>query len=224
MNIGCFPGGPDGKVSVWFNPWVRKIPRRRKWQPTPVLLPGQFHGWRSLVGYSPWDHKESDTTERLHFSLLMGMLYKERENSICIAEWLFSIIMSVLIPVHTKLLQSCLILCDLPGSSVHGILQARTLEWAAIPSSRGFSQPRDQTLITCLLHWQVGSLPLVPPGKSLMPVPPERSNFFFFRLSFFAKEWNMVHPFSPTVSQGVLNFFIKNLNFVLFSCTVGVSL
>ena len=37
-----------------FNPWVRKIPWRRKWQPTPVLLPGESHGQRSLVGYSPW--------------------------------------------------------------------------------------------------------------------------------------------------------------------------
>ena len=45
-----------------------------------------------------------------------------------------------------------------PGSSVHGILQARILEWVAIPSSRGSS-------ILCLLHWQVGSLPLAPPGK-----------------------------------------------------------
>ena len=35
----------------------------RKWQPTPVLLPGKSHGWRSLVGYSPWGHKEVDTTE-----------------------------------------------------------------------------------------------------------------------------------------------------------------
>ena len=41
--------------------------RRRKWQPTPVLLPGKYHGWGSLVGYSPWGSKESDTTERLHF-------------------------------------------------------------------------------------------------------------------------------------------------------------
>ena len=40
---------------------------RRKWQPTTVLLPGKSHGWRSLVGYSPWGRKESDTTERLHF-------------------------------------------------------------------------------------------------------------------------------------------------------------
>ena len=51
-----------------FNLWVGKIPWRRKWQPTPVLLPGKFHGQRSLVGYSPWGCKESDTTERLHFT------------------------------------------------------------------------------------------------------------------------------------------------------------
>ena len=50
-----------------FNPWVGKIPWRRKWQSTPVLLPGKSHGRRSLVGYSPWGCKESDTTERLHF-------------------------------------------------------------------------------------------------------------------------------------------------------------
>ena len=40
---------------------------RRKWQSTQVLLPGKSHGWRNLIGYSPWGHKESDTTERLHF-------------------------------------------------------------------------------------------------------------------------------------------------------------
>ena len=41
--------------------------RRRQWHPTPVLLPGKSHRWRSLVGCSPWGHEESDTTERLHF-------------------------------------------------------------------------------------------------------------------------------------------------------------
>ena len=50
-----------------FDPWVGKIPWRRKWQSTPVLLPGKSHGQRSLVGYSPWGHKKLDTTERLHF-------------------------------------------------------------------------------------------------------------------------------------------------------------
>ena len=50
-----------------FDPWVGKILWRQKWQPTPVLLPGKSHGQRSLVGYSTWGRKESDTTERLNF-------------------------------------------------------------------------------------------------------------------------------------------------------------
>ena len=49
-----------------FDPWVRKILWRRKWQPIPVFLPGKPHGWRSIVGYNPWGRKESDTTESLH--------------------------------------------------------------------------------------------------------------------------------------------------------------
>ena len=48
-----------------FDPWVRKIPCRREWLPIPVFLPGEFRGQRSLVGYSPWGHKESDMTEQL---------------------------------------------------------------------------------------------------------------------------------------------------------------
>ena len=48
-----------------FNSWVRKIPGRRKQQPTPVFLPVEFHGQRRLAGYSRWDCKESDMTEKL---------------------------------------------------------------------------------------------------------------------------------------------------------------
>ena len=48
-----------------FDLWVGKIPWRRKWQPTPVIWLGKSYGQRSLVGYSPWDHKEMDTTEWL---------------------------------------------------------------------------------------------------------------------------------------------------------------
>ena len=47
-----------------FDPWVGKIPWRREWLPTPVLLPGEFRGQRSLAGFSPWDHKESDMTKQ----------------------------------------------------------------------------------------------------------------------------------------------------------------
>ena len=46
-----------------LDPWVRKIPWRRAWQPSPGFLPGESHGQRSLAGYSPWGCKESDTTE-----------------------------------------------------------------------------------------------------------------------------------------------------------------
>jgi len=47
--------------------WVQSLgledPLRRKWQPIPVFLPGEFHGQRSLMGYNPWDHKELNMTE-----------------------------------------------------------------------------------------------------------------------------------------------------------------
>ena len=67
-----FPGGASGNEPTCqsrrhkrhrFDPWVGKIPWRRKGQPTPVFLPGKSHGQRNLVVYNPWDHKESDATE-----------------------------------------------------------------------------------------------------------------------------------------------------------------
>ena len=59
----CFPGGSDGKSvclqcrRLGFNPWVRKLPWRRKWQSTLVFMPGGSNGQRSLAGYSPWGLK-----------------------------------------------------------------------------------------------------------------------------------------------------------------------
>ena len=67
------PGDTSGKEltcqcrrhqRLGFDPWVRKISWRRAWQFTPVLLPGESHGQRSLVGHSPWGHRESDMTEK----------------------------------------------------------------------------------------------------------------------------------------------------------------
>ena len=62
-----------------FSSWVGKNPWRRKWQPTPVFLSGEFHGHWSLAGYSPWDYKESDTTKLLiHQCMRVPMfLYSE---------------------------------------------------------------------------------------------------------------------------------------------------
>ena len=57
------PANAGDARDAGFDPWVRKIPWRREWQLTPVFLTGEFHGQRSLVGYSPWGHKELDTTE-----------------------------------------------------------------------------------------------------------------------------------------------------------------
>ena len=67
-----FPGGASGKEPTCqcrrhkrpgFDLWVGTIPWRGEWQPTPVFLPGESHGHRSLAGYSSKGHKESDTTE-----------------------------------------------------------------------------------------------------------------------------------------------------------------
>ena len=65
-----FPGGSDGKESacsvgdLGSISGLGGVPWRREWQPTPVFLPGECHGQRSLAGYSPWGHKESDLTEQ----------------------------------------------------------------------------------------------------------------------------------------------------------------
>ena len=53
---------------------------RRKWQPTPVFLPGKSHGQKSLEGCSPWGHKESDTTERLHFPFSLSCIGEGNGN------------------------------------------------------------------------------------------------------------------------------------------------
>ena len=58
-----------------FNPWVRKIPWRSEWLPTPVFLPGESYGQRSLASYSPWGHKELDMTEQLTLSLFFQYSY-----------------------------------------------------------------------------------------------------------------------------------------------------
>ena len=66
---GGFPGSSDGKESackagdLGSIPGLGRFPWRRVWQPTPVFLPGEFHGKRSLAGYSPWGHKKLDRTE-----------------------------------------------------------------------------------------------------------------------------------------------------------------
>ena len=105
--LGGFPGGTSGKEPACqcrrhkrggFDPCVGKIPWRRARQPTPVFLPGESHGQRSLVGYSPWVCKESDTTEAtLHACtcgtevLVLHNIKVDCSLSLCINEIGFSV-------------------------------------------------------------------------------------------------------------------------------------
>ena len=84
-----FPGGSVVKESACqcrrhrrrgFGPWVGKIPWRREWQPSPVFLPGKFHGQRSPASYSLWGLKESDVTEQVHFTCCL------RKGCFCLPE------------------------------------------------------------------------------------------------------------------------------------------
>ena len=70
-------------LSVWKHPDIASW--RRQWHPTPVLLPGKSHGWRSLEGCSPWGRKESDMTERLHFHF--HALEKEMATHSSVLAW-----------------------------------------------------------------------------------------------------------------------------------------
>ena len=80
IRCGGLPYSSDGKESACktadlgsrprFDPWVRKIPWGRNWQPTPIFLPEESHGQRSLAGCSPWSLKELDMTEQLTLTFL----------------------------------------------------------------------------------------------------------------------------------------------------------
>ena len=97
----------------------------------------------------------------------------------------------VCVCVCAKSLQSCPTLCDpmdcsLPGSSVHGTLHARIMEWVAVPSSRRSSQPRDQTRVSRLLHWKAGSLPRASPGQPLWFIT------LFYQITFITEHYTEV--------------------------------
>ena len=81
-----FPGGSDSKESTCNAGALGSIPGMGRspgeaWQPTPVFLPGESHGQRRLVGYSPWGHKELDMTERLSTVLYNLKVANEKINN-----------------------------------------------------------------------------------------------------------------------------------------------
>ena len=69
-------------VGILLFSFSKQISQRRQWHPTPVLLPGKSHGWRSLVGCSPWGHWGSDTTERLHFHFSLSRIGEGNGNAL----------------------------------------------------------------------------------------------------------------------------------------------
>ena len=149
INISISSDGLPAMRRPGFNPQVGKIPWRRKWQSTPVLLPEKFHGWRSLVGYSSWDRKQVDTTQQLHL-----LISCESES--------------------VSLSQLCLTLCNLRTVTLCNRLLC---PWTSPGKNTGVGchfllQGILLTQVSnlhplCLLHWPVDSLFLAPLGKPL---------------------------------------------------------
>ena len=152
-------------------------------KPLQYSWPRKSHGRRSLVGCSSWGRYELDMTEWLHFHALE----KEMATHSSVLVWRIlgtgepgglpsmgshrvghnwsnlaaAVAAAVCVRMKVKVAQSCPTLCNPMDYAIHGILQARTLEWVAVPFSRGSFQPRSPTL-------QADSLPAEPPEKPNM--------------------------------------------------------
>ena len=94
--------------------------------------------------------------------------------------------------------------CSPPGSSVYGLLQARILEWVAMPSSRGSSRPRDRTCR--LLHWQMSSLPLAPPEKTIATQQPKTPHWNQYEREMFVAS-SFVPQSGPAIGNQVPDGF-----------------
>ena len=132
-------------------------------------IPGVGDGQGGLACCDSWGRKESDTTEWLNWTELNGYVflkcgkYQEKIHSLEQGRSDCEYQMGYATSPCATLLQSCLTLCNVmdcspPGSSVHGIYQARILEWVAVSFSRGIFPTQGSN--PHLLHWQVDSLPL----------------------------------------------------------------
>ena len=175
------PWGPSGKESAcqcrrhsrrWYNPWVRKILWRRKWQPIPVFLPGESQGKRSLVSCSQWGCKR-----------VTHNLRTKQQQWIWIYTWLFVLVLtntflyvSMKVKVHglyspwnslgqntevgslshlqgifpTQRLNPGLPLCRQILYKLSHKESPSILKWLAYPFSSGSSQPRNRTGVSCI--------------------------------------------------------------------------
>ena len=137
-------------VQLFVTPWTVACQ-----DPLSMKISRQEY-WSGLSFSSPGDHPDTGIEPRsLVSSALAGRFFTTAPPG----------------KPRAKSLQSCPTLCDpmdcsLPGFSVHGILQAGALEKVAMPSFRASSQPRGWNWVPYVLHWQAGSLPLVPCGKA----------------------------------------------------------
>ena len=174
--------------------WVRslcwKIPWRREWQPTPIFLPGEFYGQRSLVGCSPWGRKEPmtghDWATNTHPVLFLTVFFFPVREFLCIHSvyhiqyYALSTQSDILEVLNKRMKSLCMLSCfshvwlfgtlwtaACQALLSMGILQARILEWVAMPSSRRFSWPRNWTCISCGSCLAGGFFTPKPPGNSL---------------------------------------------------------
>ena len=145
------PGGLQsmGSLRVGHN-WATSLSLfsfmhwRKKWQPTPLFLPGESQGWGSMVGCRLWGHTESDTTEET-WQWLMWMVNKKNKRDF--------FLLYVLVKQHL-VTQLCLTLCDFmvlspPGSSVHGDSPGKDTRMGGHVLLQGIFPSQDQTRISC---------------------------------------------------------------------------
>ena len=132
-------GGHRGKIPTChcrrrkrrrFDSWVKKIPWRRAWQPTPVSLPGESHGQRSLAGYSPWGRK-SRTQLSNYTTTTTITRFRLKVECFAVLPCSVASVMSDSLQPHGLSPASLL--------SPWDFFRARILEWVATPSSRGSS-------------------------------------------------------------------------------------
>ena len=141
-----------------FNPWVGKIPWKREWQPTPVFFPEDFHGQRSLAGYSSWRHKELDTTEqhlaffrKVTMIVWCALIHPFQSSPINIVLpllypflWYFFLWISWVICIHKPLR-----VCVFSHSFMFDSATPRTVAHQA-PFSMGFSRQEYWSELPCL--------------------------------------------------------------------------
>ena len=170
-----------------FSPWVGNIPWRREWEPTPVFLPGEPHGQRNLAGFSPWGHKESDTTERLTLHYTCGTNGKEpicqcRRHKRCgFNPWISKIPLEEGLAIHSTILTWRIPWTEEPGRLQSIGSQRVGHDWSNLACRHTTaSKTKVYYLFMQFLEGQVGSA-----GCQLPLVQGEEGCFEFFSIFYF---------------------------------------